>query len=251
VSSLTRLPIRFLGAVQFLTVFPIRRSTTPPHEAAIFFPVVAAFIGVLSALPIVLLPVPLGLRAALALLIQVTLTGMLHEDGLADIADGVRAGRPREQMFEIIKDSRVGSYGATALVVALLLRWQGIFGTADPYRTGSQLISCIAAAEALSRCSILWLAHFTPAARPGMAAWLSENRSWPTFIASIVQAALFALAAGIGTAPYLLVGLALIVVFARAYFLQRLGGVVGDCFGALQQVSVIYCLLVFSWPIFF
>lgn len=246
-----RLPIRFLGAVQFLTVFPIRRSTTAPHEAAIFFPIVGAFIGVLSALPIVLVPVPLGLRAALALGLQVMITGMLHEDGLADIADGVRAGRSREQMFEIIKDSRIGSYGATALVVVLLLRWQGIFGAADPYRTGSQLISCIAASEALSRCSIIWLAQFSPSARPGMGAWLAENRSWPTFIASIVQGLLFSLAAGVATAPYLLGGLVVLVFFARVYFLERLGGVVGDCFGAMQQIAVIYCLFVFSWPIFF
>ncbi|MFN9432950.1 MAG: adenosylcobinamide-GDP ribazoletransferase, partial [Acidobacteriota bacterium] len=120
------LGLRFLGAIQFLTTIPISRSTVPPHEAAPFFPLIGAGIGALSALPLAFLPLPAPLSAALTLSLQLILTGMLHEDGLADISDGVRKGSTPERMFAIIKDSRIGSYGACARILALFFRWQAI-----------------------------------------------------------------------------------------------------------------------------
>jgi adenosylcobinamide-GDP ribazoletransferase len=243
-----KLWLRLLGAFQFLTVIPIQRSTAPVHESAPFFPLAGAFIGIASSLPILLLPLPAGLEAALALAVQLVITGMLHEDGLADIADALRAGRTREKMFEIIKDSRIGSYGASALIAALILRWQGLTILAASQRTSLQILSLLAASEALSRCAILWLAHVTPPAREGMGAWLSEGKSAVTLIASIAQALFFASLAGVEQGLWLIVGLLPLVVLARLYFVKRLGGVVGDCFGAFQQAAVIYCLLVCAWP---
>jgi adenosylcobinamide-GDP ribazoletransferase len=245
-----KLLLRFLGAFQFLTVIPIKISTAPVHESAPFFPLVGACIGILSSLPILLLPLPAGLEAALALTVQLVITGMLHEDGLADIADALRAGRTRERMFEIIKDSRIGSFGASALFAALVLRWQGIEGAANPYRTGFEIMGLLAASEGLSRCAILWLAQVTPPAREGMGAWLSEGKSFLTLLASIVQAVFFASFVELEQRLFLIGGLLLLVAIARRYFIARLGGVVGDCFGAFQQVTVIYCLCVYSWPLF-
>ena len=230
----SKLQLRFLGAVQFLTVIPVSRSTVPVHESAPFFPFVGAIAGLLSSLPMAWLPLPSGIEAAITLSIQLLLTGMLHEDGLADIADGVRAGRTREKMFEIIKDSRVGSYGVSALCVALILRWQGL--------------ALVAASEGLSRCAILWLGLVTPAARQGMGAYLSEHRSKLTTVASLLQATLFVSFLDLSSALWLLGGLMAMVALARHYFMLRLGGVVGDCFGALQQACVIYCLVVYAWP---
>ncbi len=236
-----KLGLRFLGAFQFLTVIPIHRSTVPPHEAALFFPLVGASVGLISCLP-TLLELPAGMEAGLVLALQLALTGMLHEDGLADVADAVRAGRTREKMFEILKDSRIGSYGASALGVAILLRWQGLANVADPWRM-------VAASEALSRCAILWLGFATPAARQGMGAWLCESRDGATRAASLLCAAPCLYIVGWQTGLALAAGLIGMVLAARWYFIRRLGGVVGDCFGAVQQAAVIYCLYVYAWPI--
>ncbi len=243
-----RLYLRFLGAVQFLTVIPVSRSTVPVHESAPFFPLVGAILGLLSALPMALLPLPAGIEAAITLAIQLLLTGMLHEDGLADIADGVRAGRTREKMFEIIKDSRVGSYGASALCVALILRWQGLALIAGHTHSPWRIMTLVAASEGLSRCAILWLGLVTPAAKQGMGAYLSGHRGKLTVIASLLQAAFFVSFFDLKVALWLLSGLIAMVAIARYYFMLRLGGVVGDCFGALQQACVIYCLVVYAWP---
>ncbi len=240
--------LRLLGAVQFLTVIPISRPTVPVSESAAFFPLVGAAIGLISALPIAYLPLPAGLTAAIALMLQLAITGMLHEDGLADIADGVRKGRTVEQMLDIVKDSRVGSYGAAALCIALLLRWQGLEAVAA--RAGSPYFALlwVAAAEALSRYALLWFGWISTAARPGMGAYLSEGRSGGAILLATLQAVALLFALDVQAALAILLGTVVIIVGARQYFTARLGGVVGDCFGALQQAVVIYCLIVVAWP---
>ncbi len=235
------LALRFLGALQFLTLIPIHRSTVPPHRAALFFPLVGAGIGLVSALPLAYPVAPAGMCAALSLAIQLALTGMLHEDGLADVADAIRAGRTREKMFEILKDSRIGSFGAGALCCALLLRWQGMSYLPHP-------LSMIIASEALSRCAILWLGFVTPAAREGMGAWLCESKDWPTRALSVLWAAAAFSLAGWERALLLCFLLLGALWLARRYFIARLGGVVGDCFGAFQQAASIICLYAFAWP---
>jgi len=236
--------LRFLGAVQFLTVFPISRSTVPVHESAGFFPLVGMMIGLVSALPMAWLRLPLGIEAGLVLVAQLVATGMLHEDGLADIADGVRKGRTREKMFEIIKDSRIGSYGASALMIGLLMRWQGlvIVGAKEPW----EVMKLVAVSEGLSRCALIWLGWIAPAARPGMGAYLSEGRGWWAIGMSIVWAVGLCALTGWVMGAWMAGGMILLTWMARQYFVTRLGGVVGDCFGALQQVCVIYCLVVMT-----
>ena len=113
---------RFLGAVQFLTVIPVRAGTTPA-EAAAFFPLVGALLGACAA-AFLNLAFPPSIGALLAVLFLVAATGGLHEDGLADVFDAFRAGRPPEKIHAILKDSRIGTYGALALIIAVLLRWQ-------------------------------------------------------------------------------------------------------------------------------
>jgi adenosylcobinamide-GDP ribazoletransferase len=235
-----KLGLRLLGAFQFLTTIPIQRSTAPPHEAALFFPLVGAVIGALSAWPL-LTPLPVGLAAGLTLATQLALTGMLHEDGLADVADAIRAGRTREKMFEILKDSRIGSYGACALVAALLLRWQGIVSLREGWEG-------LVLSEAMSRVGILFLGFIARPAREGMGAWLCESKDWATRAMALLFAAGGVLWLGWPRGLAMVAGLVVFSYCARQYFLMRLGGVVGDCFGAFQQVAVIFCLCVLAWP---
>jgi adenosylcobinamide-GDP ribazoletransferase len=118
---------RFLTAIQFLTIVRVP-GDGPPARGAIFFPVVGAGIGLaagairLGAAKLF----PPSIAALLALAFLIVATGALHEDGLADVFDAFRAGRSPEKIQAILKDSRIGVYGAVALLILLLLRWQAI-----------------------------------------------------------------------------------------------------------------------------
>src|SRR6185295_14491525 len=109
------------SALQFLTILPVAAPPGKPGEAALAFPIVGALFGLVCA---AILPWKLG--PALAMMTVVALTGGLHEDGLADVCDAIRKHRTREQMHRILKDSRIGTYGALALVAFFALRWQAL-----------------------------------------------------------------------------------------------------------------------------
>src|SRR4051794_11318327 len=118
---------RFLAAAQFLTIVPARSSASPAGGAA-FFPLIGAGIGAAAgALEIAASRLfPPAIAALFALLFLVTITGAPHEDGLADVFDAFRAGRSPQRIQAILKDSRIGVYGALALLIVTLLRWQSM-----------------------------------------------------------------------------------------------------------------------------
>src|SRR5438445_9621196 len=118
----------FLGAVSFLTIIRIPGPLVPPGRAAAFFPLIGAILGAAGAGLLIggSRILPLSLAALLAVAFWTAITGVLHEDGLADIADALRAGRTREKMLTILKDSRIGTFGAVAVVLSVIARWQAL-----------------------------------------------------------------------------------------------------------------------------
>ncbi|MEI6162580.1 MAG: adenosylcobinamide-GDP ribazoletransferase, partial [Roseococcus sp.] len=118
----------FLLAVQFLTRLPVPASAgfTPERltAAARYYPLVGALVGGLVALVywLALLAWPPGVAVLLSIAAGLALTGAFHEDGLADMFDGVGGGLTRKRALEIMKDSRIGTYGAAALILALALK---------------------------------------------------------------------------------------------------------------------------------
>ena len=118
-----------LAALHFLTRLPIpfvRTLDLPPlAEAMRFFPLAGAIIGAIISAVLIganMLGLPSLLAAALALAAGVLVTGALHEDGLADVADGFGGGRTREHRLEIMRDSRIGTYGTIALCLTFIAR---------------------------------------------------------------------------------------------------------------------------------
>src|SRR5260221_8571142 len=89
-----------------------------------------------------------GPAAVLTLAVTVLVTGALHEDGLADTADGLGGGRTRERKLEIMRDSRVGTYGTCALIISLALRWSALVAIAEPWTVAAALLAAHAAARA-------------------------------------------------------------------------------------------------------
>ncbi|MDQ6708458.1 MAG: adenosylcobinamide-GDP ribazoletransferase [Acidobacteriota bacterium] len=234
---------RFLGAVQFLTLLPIARSTAPPGEAALFFPLIGAVLGAAAGAVLQIARFAWGqsVAALIAILFLIVITGGLHEDGLADVADAFRAGRTREKMMMILKDSRIGCYGALALIVSVLLRWQALANS------NANLVLGLAAALALSRTSLVVVAAISPPAGEGLGLAFARSLSRKVAIAVSVEGIGIALACGWRLGAAMALASLAVTFLARAYFVRRLGGVNGDCLGATCQVVETVNLLVLAW----
>ena len=238
--------VRFLAAVQFLTVLPVRRDTGRAGRGAVFYPLVGGLLGASAGAVLMLSEVGLGrpLSALLALGWLLVVTGCLHEDGLADVADAVRAGRTREKMMAILKDSRIGTYGAVALIISVAVRWQAMAEMPQP-------VAGLATAVSLSRMSLVALAGIAPAVGSGMGQAFALDCSRKVVSLVVVQAVAMAGAAAwfTGWRPALgmIAATALVVLLARAYFVRRLGGVNGDCLGATCQVVEMVNLVILAW----
>ena len=174
-------------------------------------------------------------RSAAALIVLsfwALITGGLHEDGFADVADALRAGRSRETMLAILKDSRIGAHGTLALILISLLRWQALGSIAvNP-------LFPLAAIFAVSRASLVLLAWISPPAGTGLGFEFSRSLNSTSAIIVAAQGILWSAFSGVGT--LLLWGAFVIIVIARKYYVRRIGGVTGDCLGAT-------CLIVETW----
>lgn len=228
---------RLMGSIQFLTTAPVRTRTAPPGESAVFFPLVGCAIGALGGALLLVLReiVPPGVAAVVVLAVWAALTGGLHEDGLADVVDAFRAGRPPERIHDILKDSRIGAHGALSLVLITVLRWQALSTLSAPP------VLALAATFAISRAAIVALAWVTPPAGAGLGMEFSRRLSSLGAIAAVAQAGILAFFAPAGL--LLVWGACLIIAGASAYFRRRIGGITGDCLGATA-------ILVESWGFF-
>lgn len=186
----------------------------------------------------------LGLPASLAALIAVATimlaTGALHEDGLSDTLDGFGGGRTRERKLEIMRDSRIGSYGASGLVFSILLRAGALAAIAAPGEAALALIAAHMSARALMP---LFMHLLPPARSDGLSAGVGTVRR-ETVAAALALGGVALLLLGPGAA----VAVA-ILLLAWAFLLRRLaerqiGGQTGDVLGALEQGAEILVLLV-------
>ncbi|TPN18643.1 adenosylcobinamide-GDP ribazoletransferase [Mesorhizobium sp. B2-3-3] len=184
----------------------------------------------------------MGPAAALGLISTVITTGCLHEDGLSDVADGFGGGKSRGRKLEIMRDSRIGAYGAVALALSLLTRWNVLSEFADP----TQALFALVAAHAASRGLLGAFMHLLPPARSDGLSAGAGPVSLDTAIAGAVLGAIPLLLLGPGGAIAALILLGLLFAAFHALCLNQIGGQTGDTIGALQQVSEIAVLLVAS-----
>lgn len=178
------------------------------------------------------------IAAGLVLASQILVTGALHEDGLADSADGLWGGQTRARRLEIMKDSRIGTYGVLALGLSLLLRWAALTALIQSH----WLIPALIATGLLSRAPMAVLAASLPNARGEGLAQSVGRPGRDTALLAVGLALLGALLA-VGwavLAPVLWVALATIAVAALAR--ARIGGQTGDILGASQQLAEIAAL---------
>ena len=228
-------------AACFLTRLPVRWPPDAPADALArsmrLFPLAGAGIGLAAGLAWALalcLGAPALVAALLALAAQALLTGALHEDGLADVADGFGAGRDRERTLEIMRDSRIGSYGTLALVLSVGLRAAALAATLSPWAG----IAALAAAGAVSRATAPALLAWLPPARPdGLGAGAGRPPAEAVFTALGLALCFALLLLGLwhGLAALALATLAAWALAGLAR--RRIGGQTGDVLGAAQQLA--------------
>ena len=228
-------------ALRFMTRLPapnVTYSSRSLARAAKFFPVVGLVVaaGAAGINKILSSHLDRGVVALAVLIYLVVITGGLHEDGLADAADGFGGGWNKDRILEIMHDSRIGSYGAIALTLSLLARY--VLLSRLPLL---QFSSYMIVAHVLCRWSTLPLGFFLPPAKEheGQGAMVARGVS----IASLVLGTLFTFAVcywRLQNAAWIPVAATLAVILASGlYYRGQIGGVTGDCFGATNQLSEI------------
>ena len=232
-------------SLALLTRLPLRSSFARGARAAWAWPLAGLVVAGLAALVGVglhHLGLPAPLAAGLALAAQIAATGGLHEDGLADSADGLWGGADPTRRLEIMRDSHIGSYGALALGLGLILRWSAL----STLLAAGWFAAPLLAAAALSRAPMAVLAAALPQVRTdGLARSVGRPRQDTASLAVIVALlAAFALVGWGLLAPVLWATLASIALAALAR--AKLGGQTGDILGASQQVAEIASLCAFA-----
>lgn len=243
-----------LSAVQFLTRIPVPTQTYRADSlsrSVKFFPVVGVLVGGGAALcsEMFIGHLPRTISSFLVLLYLVLITGCLHEDGLADVADGFGGGWNREQILLILRDSRIGSYGCAALTLSLLGRL--LLLSSLPV---AQLARYLITAHVLCRWTALPLGFFLPSARAqskggiaGQGARVAQLISKGSLIAgTCFSFGIAFLLLGAHATPSIL-SVTLLSLLTGLYYRRRIGGITGDCFGATNQLAEIGVYLCGVW----
>ncbi len=243
----------FRACIQFWSRLPVRGAADPPEFRFAIRALPAA--ALVIAAPAVL-TLALGrdfgfspfLAALVALAVLTATTGALHEDGLSDCADSLGAST-RERRLEIMKDSRVGAFGALALVFSVGLRAEALATIAE----SSTTLACMGlfASAAIARVACLAPLALLPPARDsgaGKSAGVPNERAFATAIAGAILCAILPLLAGASPGRAVL---AAICAFGAAlaivpYAREKFGGQTGDVAGAAEQLAEIVCLAVLS-----
>jgi adenosylcobinamide-GDP ribazoletransferase len=179
--------------------------------------------------------------SALAITATMLLTGAMHEDGLADTADGFGGGKTREHKLEIMRDSRIGAYGASALMISLMLRWSALADIADPPFVVIALIT----AHVAARASLPAFMAFVPPARTdGLSSGVGQPPPQSAAIALVLGAVALFLGFGPRSAMFALSMLAAAGLLLSAFTQKQIGGQTGDVLGALEQAGEVVILLI-------
>ena len=235
-----------LAAAAFLSRVPLPQRNAPPNLARAYraFPLVGALIGAaIGALDLLLLRIGLPAIAAAALTLGAgaLVTGALHDDGLADVADGFGGGRDKAAKLEVMRDSRLGTYGVLVLLTAFVAKVGAL--SALPR---AEVILALVTTHALARAPLAVMAATMPYARDGLAASVGRPDPATAFAASVVAVAIAFLALPANMAMGAVIVTAISAMGCAALAQRQIGGQTGDVLGAAEQVCEIAVLVLLA-----
>ncbi|QFU24261.1 adenosylcobinamide-GDP ribazoletransferase [Shewanella eurypsychrophilus] len=246
----------FFIAMGFFTRIPmptwVKVDGDSLNKANRYFGLVGVLVGALSALiyALSIQVLPVSVSILLAMMISVALTGAFHEDGLADTADGFGGGWKIADKLKIMKDSRIGTYGAVTLLLALFLKFQLLMELAlyDP----EMLVPALIIGHCLSRvlaASIIFTDTYVSDAyvseeKGSKSKPLAQNQTINELLILLVTGGLALWLSGLTSTILIAASLFLLRWLLVSLFRRQIGGYTGDTLGAAQQVSELVCYLV-------
>ena len=240
--------MRFLAALQFLTVIPLhRRREFSPGElggATGYFPVVGLIIGlILAGLNWLLgLVLPPAVVNALLIVSLAVITGLMHLDGFVDTCDGIAGHKTVEDRWRVMHDSRAGAFGMVGVLLLLLVKYASLNSLPSSLMMASLIFMPV-----VSRWAMVYAIFAYPYARPsGLGRAFKQGTGWPGFILATVVTVAVALAlipllqlAGL----VILFGVWLITLLVATYLKQKFSGLTGDTYGAVNEVAEVSVLI--------
>jgi adenosylcobinamide-GDP ribazoletransferase len=233
----------FWSALQFLTIFPtpVRRevSTETSGQSLPYFPLVGLILGaILLGLHYGLsLILPPPVVPALLVIALVILTGAHHLDGLIDTCDGVIAGKSKKERLAIMSDTRVGVFGIVGVVLLLLLKYVSLLSV-------SLMLPALLLMPTLSRWTMVSIIFTFPyAKRSGMGLAFKQGATWQRLTIATIIALIMAVILLKWWGLALMAALWLIAFGIAGSFRSRLGGLTGDNYGAINEISEVLVLL--------
>lgn len=228
----------FFAALALLTIFPIRRALEFSARAFSFFSIVGALLGLILTFSLLVFRAffPPMVSAALTVTLWAFLTGGLHLDGASDAFDGLFAATTRERRLEILRDVHMGAFGATGLILVLLLKFAAL-NQVNPI--------ALFLAPVLARWAMVYAAAFPLARKEGMAALFAGGLTRRELALATLTAFICVL-----SFAWLAVGAWITAVLAATliarFALSRLGGMTGDIYGLICEGVEVSVLLLLS-----
>lgn len=242
--------IDFITGLQFLTRIPIVSLSEWSEESfgrsVKFFPIIGSIIGALlfgfvySVQHLWGSVVPIHVMAIGVIILEVFITGGLHCDGLMDTIDGVLSGRPREQMLEIMKDSRVGAFGAMAFSLLMLVKYSLIMDIQSMVLPLALLIMPIVGRMAV----VIGITLYPYARANGLGKVFYKCSHHKTLYIAGLTTLLLLVPLGKTAIVSAVVGIVMTLIFCQ-YVSEKLGGLTGDVYGAIIELTEIVALMVF------
>lgn len=245
----------FFTALMFLTRLPVPQTTDHSPEylekAAKYFPLIGWIIGGISAFTFVLcqMALPVDLSILASIIAGIVATGAFHEDGFADVCDAFGGGWTKERILDIMKDSRLGTFGVIGLISILAAKFLLLKAIAGPFISTSSVVPLIGVfltAHALSRFMAVIAIQTSVYV-------FSEDKSKSKPLASrrltgieFISAGLFSLLPFISLPIhflFIIVPALLTTFYLTRYFKKWISGYTGDCLGAIQQAAEVVCYL--------
>ena len=241
----TLLALRFFTRLPIPNWFSKDQDQTPKlNEAIIAFPIAGLLIGIIPALVWYVTSQFLSpfLAATLAVFMGTLITGALHEDGLADCADGLGATHEKERALEIMRDSTIGTYGTVALIFSFIIRISALASL-----SAMNGLIAILIAHAVARATMSIAIHSAKYIRAsGLGDAVSEGADKTDFLITITAGLLITILPSFGAGilgAFAAFVLAMFTAWAFLQFLKsRLGGYTGDGLGAMEQIAEITVL---------